>query len=352
MSCAVKITFGMIVLNGEPFIKYSLRALYPFAHQIIIAEGACVTAMDAATADGHSLDTTLQSIQEFVENEDPEGKVILVTAKDEGYDCGFWPEKDEMSIAYATRATGDYLWQVDSDEFYIEEDMKKLVSLMQNGVDVISFKERPFWGSTDIMVHSFKTRLQYNISGINRVFRWGEGYRYASHRPVTIIDDNGVDIKTKEWMSSRETASLGIFMYHYCLLFPFQVKSKVAYYSTRNDDRGCAGYLPGVDVWYKNYINLTNPYNVYYVQGGISWLETYNGRHPEQIGKLISDITDGAIHVDLRDNTDAYRFLSTPGYRVATSVINVFMSIISHPVVYPFTRACLALSSRLKSRAR
>src|SRR4051812_229996 len=57
-----RITFGMIVLNGEPFIKHNLRALYPFAHQIIVAEGACPGAASAATADGHSLDTTLTTV--------------------------------------------------------------------------------------------------------------------------------------------------------------------------------------------------------------------------------------------------------------------------------------------------
>ena len=27
-----KVTFGIIVLNGEPFVRYCLRSLYPFAH--------------------------------------------------------------------------------------------------------------------------------------------------------------------------------------------------------------------------------------------------------------------------------------------------------------------------------
>jgi len=35
-----RITFGMIVLNGEPCVLYNLRALYPFAHEIIVVEGA------------------------------------------------------------------------------------------------------------------------------------------------------------------------------------------------------------------------------------------------------------------------------------------------------------------------
>ncbi len=34
-----KVTFGIIVLNGEPFTRYCLRSLYPFAHEIIVVEG-------------------------------------------------------------------------------------------------------------------------------------------------------------------------------------------------------------------------------------------------------------------------------------------------------------------------
>ena len=35
-----RITFGIIVLNGEPFIRYCLRQLYPHAHEITRAVGA------------------------------------------------------------------------------------------------------------------------------------------------------------------------------------------------------------------------------------------------------------------------------------------------------------------------
>ena len=34
-----RVTFGIIVLNGEPFTRYCLRALYAFAHEIIVVEG-------------------------------------------------------------------------------------------------------------------------------------------------------------------------------------------------------------------------------------------------------------------------------------------------------------------------
>ena len=112
-----RVTFGIIVLNGEPYTRYCLRALYPFAHEIIVVEGACPAAAAIATADGHSIDGTLEALYRFKEEEDVENKVHIVTRD------GFWEEKDESSRAYAERATGDYLWQIDIDEFYHPIDM-------------------------------------------------------------------------------------------------------------------------------------------------------------------------------------------------------------------------------------
>src|SRR5512143_3284299 len=96
---SLSISFGIIVLNGEPFTRYNLRALYPFAHEIIVVEGAVQAAAGIATPDGHSTDGTLEALRRFKAEEDPEGKLQIVTRD------GFWSEKDEQSQAYATRAT-------------------------------------------------------------------------------------------------------------------------------------------------------------------------------------------------------------------------------------------------------
>ena len=61
-----KITFGILILNGEPFTRYCLRAIYPYAHQIIIVEGAVKNALNISTEDGHSIDHTRQIIQDFI----------------------------------------------------------------------------------------------------------------------------------------------------------------------------------------------------------------------------------------------------------------------------------------------
>ena len=93
----IKITFGIIVLNGEPFTRYNLQSLYPFAHQIIVVEGACTSAAAVASRDGHSTDGTCEVLQNIKKENDPEGKISIVYAEDEGHPNGFWPgEKHEM----------------------------------------------------------------------------------------------------------------------------------------------------------------------------------------------------------------------------------------------------------------
>lgn len=72
MSEFPRVTFGIIVLNGEPFTRYSLRSLYPFAHEIIVVEGASEKAAAIATPDGHSIGGTLDVLHRFKAKEDPD----------------------------------------------------------------------------------------------------------------------------------------------------------------------------------------------------------------------------------------------------------------------------------------
>src|SRR5204862_3398887 len=96
-----------------------------------VVEGPAPGGRNIATPDGHSSDGTLDILRRFRENEDPEHKVTVVTAEDEGHPDGFWPgEKHEQSRAYAKRATGNYLWQVDIDEFYKTRDMERILGML------------------------------------------------------------------------------------------------------------------------------------------------------------------------------------------------------------------------------
>lgn len=135
-----RITFGVIMLNEEPFMRYNLRSLYPFAHEMIVVEGASEKAATIATPDGHSTDGTLDLLHCFKEEEDPKNKITIATAEHNGHPSGFWPgEKDEQSRAYAKRATGNYLWQIDIDEFYKSEDIASVPFLILHGTS------KPSW---------------------------------------------------------------------------------------------------------------------------------------------------------------------------------------------------------------
>jgi len=339
----IRITFGMIVLNGEPFLLYNLRSLYPFAHQIIVVEGACPSAAAVASQDGHSTDGTLDALYEFEQKEDPEDKLLIVTARDDGYADGFWPEKDEMSRAYATRATGDYLWQVDSDEFYHAGQVSKLIKVLEEQrPDAVSFPMLTFWGGLDYIVNGFYL-IRDNAREYHRLFAWGPGYRYASHRPPTVVDERGNDTRKKSWLRANDLEKEGIFLYHYSLLFPHQVFNKVSYYKGR--------FGNAIDSWEESvYRRLENPYRAHNKYQHIGWLERFTGEHPAFVLEMMSDIRSAKHDVPLRECEDVERLLSNDKYVAATRILTVCAKVMSKNPLNLFYRSCVAIRNRIEKR--
>jgi hypothetical protein len=336
-----KITFGMIVLNGEPFIRYNLRSLYPFAHQIIVVEGACPSAAAVASSDGHSKDGTLEILQEFKKNEDPENKLIIVTALDEGYQEGFWQEKNEMSQAYARRATGNYLWQIDSDEFYHEEQIKRLMIILEKEKpDAVSFPMITFWGGIEYITDSFYL-IRDNAREYHRLFAWKPGYSYKTHFPPTVVDENGIDLRKKHWLRAAYIERQNIFLYHYSLLFPLQVFNKVSYYKIRNHS--------AIDTWEESvYRRLEKPFRIHNIYYHISWLERFNGVHPKFIHSMMDDIKTNKIHVEQRDFRDIEKLISKKSYFLATKFLRLCAQIMAHQPFHFFYRIYAAIQYRLK----
>ncbi len=320
-----KISFGIIVLNGEPFTRYNLRALYPFAHQIIVVEGAVPAAASISTPNGHSTDGTLEVLRKFKEQEDPENKVTIVTAEDEGYPNGFWPgEKDEMSRACAKRATGDYLWQVDIDEFYKPNDMQFILKMLQNDPEItaVSFKQITFWGGFDYVADGWYLRWGARI--YHRLFKWDPSYCYATHRPPTVHDAHGRDLRTLKWIDGTQLAQQGVFLYHYSLVFPKQVTDKCVYYSQAN----WATHAKDIMKWmYNNYLNLKNPFRVHNVYQHSSWLERFQGQHPPEILCLQQDIKEGRINIELRHTNDVEQLLQSQSYSLKCAMLKMITPI-------------------------
>ncbi len=94
-----------------------------------------------------------------------------------------------------TRATGDYLWQVDIDEFYRDVDMHTVLGALRRnaGLTAVSFKMLTFWGDLGYAVDGWE--LRRGKDHYHRLFKWGPGYSYRTHRPPTVCDEHGVDLR-------------------------------------------------------------------------------------------------------------------------------------------------------------
>ena len=306
-----RVSFGIIVLNGEPFTRYCLRALYPFAHEILVVEGAAPAAAKVATPDGRSTDGTLETLCRFKAEEDPEDKVHIITGD------GFWSEKDEQSQAYAERANGEYLWQVDIDEFYDPRDMQTILEMLRDDpkITAVSFKQVTLWGGFDYLVDGWYLRRGSDI--YHRLFKWGSGYQYVTHRPPTVLDPQGRDLRQLKWVNGHELARLNICLYHYSLLFPKQVIEKCEYY-------GSATWLQREKAqrWAREvFLGLKSPFRVHNVYRYPSWLERYDGDHPPQRKVLRDDIITGRITVQTRSTDDIEILLNSFSYRLGRAVI-------------------------------
>ncbi len=336
-----RITFGLIVLNGEPFTRFNLRAIYPWAYQIIVVEGACVSAAALTDGEGHSADGTLNVLRRFQAEEDVDKKLTIVTAEDEGHPNGFWPgEKDEMSQAYAKRANGNYLWQVDIDEFYRDEDIKRMVSMLENdpGITAVTFRTRGFWGSLESCLDG--SALRRGARDYHRLFKWDVGYRYTTHRPPTVCDTRGRDLRSIRHVTANQLSAGGIFMYHYLFLFPFQVRSKNEYYGNRGPQ-----YAVARRRWAENYFTLADAFFVCptSLYGQPSWLVPYRGTHPHVISDLFASIERGELSIEVRRNDDIRALLGRRTYRLATMLLVVYWTL---------RNVTLALAVRCKHSAQ
>jgi len=314
MSEFPRISFGIIVLNGEPFTRYCLRSLYPFAFEIIIVEGGHEDTKAVTTPDGHSIDGTLETLYRFKKEEDIENKVQIITRD------GFWTKRDELgrdrthqSRAYSERATGDYLWQVDIDEFYRTEDMLKIITMLRNDPSItqISFPVHTFWARPAYVVDGWKRRRG---DPFNRLFKWGPGYQYVTHEPPTVIDNTGRDLINLHWITAKQMAHKGIYLYHYAHLFPRQVLQKAQIYQYEKIGRNVQNYLKVYQWAQNNYIKLGDPYHVERHYSFASWLNRFDGEHPAQVQQMMADIDNGIIKEDLREITDVEELLNSKRY--------------------------------------
>lgn len=234
----MKIAFGMIVFEGDYVLKQCLEQVYPFASQILIAEGPVSYWQRQGRTT--STDETNKILDEFP---DPENKIKIVH--------GQYGEKDEQCRAYMQHINDDidYIWNLDSDEVYKTEDLKKMFDFLEAEQPTsVGIRSCSFYGGFD----RYLTGFELNRDNFLRVFKYTKGSTWLTHRPPTIKYPEGSNIVLKHIDSETLFNKTGIQMYHYSYVFPKQVHTKINYYKDSVSKQNCIDnyfdeiYLPWV----------------------------------------------------------------------------------------------------------
>lgn len=248
----MKIAFGMIVFEGDYVLQECLEQVYPFASQILIAEGPVSYWQKQGRKT--SLDNTNKILNEF---KDSENKIKITH--------GQFSEKDDQCRAYMKNINDDidYIWNLDSDEIYSTEDLKKIIELLE--------KEKPT--SVGIRSCSFFGGFEHYLTGFElkkdnflRIFKYEKGSTWLTHRPPTILYPENKKPVLKHIDSDTLYELTGAQMYHYSYVFPDQVYKKVNYYKDSVSKDNCIDnyfqniYLPWVNGNSEQKENIENKY--------------------------------------------------------------------------------------------
>lgn len=235
----MKISAGMIVFQAESVLPPGMLALciesmLPHVDEFIVVEGAVCAkqghrwdgnSCPFATKLGHSTDNTLSILNNLTKQYSP--KLKLITQN------GFWNGKTSMCNAYSKAATGDYLWHVDSDEFYHENDILKIKQLLEEKrPDAVHFYAHHFYGDFNHVVQDGEGPNKWvNIEPWRRIFKHRPGYSWKTHEPPNYLDDKGTPLNEGNIITRDDTRDLDLYLYHYSQVCRTQVEFKSVYFN-------------------------------------------------------------------------------------------------------------------------
>lgn len=265
----VKITFQMIVFNGDAFLEPVLEAIKPFG-EIVVTEGPVEYYQRLGFST--STDCTNEILKRYV----PERNIVH----------GQWQEKNEMMrAAEALIPKGTtHVWMVDADEVWSSETLQMMLYTLED-FDSVSFRPYSFYGGFSRYLTGFEESFEWI-----RVQRWRPDAHWHTHRPPTVLAPDG-----RPYRKHRHLASTQRF-YHYSYVLPEQVRSKIAYYESWG-----AGVIPNYfDLIYLPWVTARSGYARRTIeeqhQGVHEWLperrgdcftEEFRGAHPRGIAQRL-----------------------------------------------------------------
>lgn len=196
-------------VNEEQLIEACILQCYDEVDKIIVIEGAVQNKVEAgqATPDGHSLDRTVEIIQDIKANKDPDKKIVFVQIDRP------WADLEELkNTFFQYMQDGDWMFITDADEFVFPETVDKLrqaISLEPWATEFVPAGFYHFWRD------SFHIRKPSGDWGQQhqRFIRFQPGLNYQNH-PVA-RDANGVCTYFDPRYLGRRFVLPGFIIYHY-----------------------------------------------------------------------------------------------------------------------------------------
>lgn len=231
----MRISVQMLAFQTEStlpkgMLKACVAQFYPHVDQITIVEGA-TRATDPKRFDGdatsftHNGSSTDGTIECLLSLPDPDKKIEIVRS------AGWWDGKTQMANESAKRATGDYIWEISSDEFYHSSDMVKIKTLLEERKpDAVHFYANHFIGNFNYIISRGSDHLWGNNESWMRIFRNEPGSRWISHEPSEFQTASGLICNKGNVITREETLAMGIRLFHYSYVERSQAEFKAKFY--------------------------------------------------------------------------------------------------------------------------
>ncbi|MCK5138719.1 MAG: glycosyltransferase, partial [Thermodesulfovibrionia bacterium] len=227
----VKISFVTIVYNGMPFIEPCIEQMKPYAHEIIVVEGK----VEVLGTDGAG---STDGTQELLIDLQRKNEIILINGDPSPHN---WYDKLEMQNEALKHATGDYVWLVDSDEFYLNKGIKHIIKILEREKpDQINFPIFNFFKGLRHIMTSSGDKFQKLTRAVPRIFANDKGIDFISHWPPETAHF------PERLISGLRIKQEGVDIYHMGYMNDAQVKQKCQLYSKTYPDHA------DIRVWYDN----------------------------------------------------------------------------------------------------
>lgn len=275
----IKVTFCIIVCNGDDYIYECVKNIYPYAHSICIAEGATINWVEALKwSDPRSKDNTIQLLNKLIE-EDIDNKIRIIHKltpyKDKNEQCNYY-----MKLVPDDT---DYIWIIDDDEFYLEEDIEKMFEILNTKkYSHVKVRMYHFW-------KNYETIRVGNVEPfVSRIWKYEPGYFFTNHRPMTILDKNGKNLEKIKCLNGDDH---GVICRHYSFINEKRVVEKMYYYTTTFKNKNYLGdwYYPVWCKWdEKNKKNIEKNYSIHPTESNGVTIK-FKEKHPKIIeNKILS----------------------------------------------------------------